>query len=71
MGKGPEIDIWCIGVTMLRCLNGHRCPLGTSHTSLQHLSDKTLDAILAIPFPGLQRKVAALLDMDGQKRMAY
>ena len=69
--KGPEVDVWCIGVAMLRCLVGKRCPLGTSHSSLQDLSDKVIDTVLTIPHQELRNIVASLLDMNGDKRMEH
>lgn len=68
--QGPEIDIWTIGVTLLRCLTGHKYPLGVSHTSLQHLADKTTDSLLSIPHKDFRRVLAGLLDMDGDARIS-
>lgn len=30
---GPELDIWCIGLTLLSLLTGRKYPIGTSHKS--------------------------------------
>jgi hypothetical protein len=30
---GPELDIWCIGLTILSLLTGRKYPIGTSHKS--------------------------------------
>lgn len=56
---------------MLRCLVGKRCPLGTSHSSLQDLSDKVIDTVLTIPHQELRNIIASLLDMNGDKRMEH
>ncbi|GAA98806.1 uncharacterized protein L969DRAFT_95488 [Mixia osmundae IAM 14324] len=66
---GPEIDIWCIGVTLLRCLTGQKYPLGISSNSLRHMSDKSIDALLSVEYRGLRRVLAGFLDMDGPTRM--
>ena len=55
---------------MLRCLTGHKYPLGVSHTSLQHLEDKTMDSLLSIPHKDFRRTLAGLLDMSGDVRIA-
>lgn len=68
---GPEIDIWTIGVTVLRCISGVKYPLGVQHTSLQHLADKTIDAVLSVKDRELRGILAGLLDMDGEKRMDF
>ncbi|GAA5820853.1 hypothetical protein JCM11251_001845 [Rhodosporidiobolus azoricus] len=66
---GPEIDIWCLGLTILRCLAPSKYPLGVSHTSLSSMSDKVVDSLLAIRDPHLRQVLAGLLNMDGVKRM--
>ncbi|GAA5985507.1 hypothetical protein JCM5350_004021 [Sporobolomyces pararoseus] len=66
---GPEIDIWCIGLTVLRCISSTKYPLGTSHASLQALSDKVVDALLAIPNSSLRQILSGFLNLSGTKRM--
>lgn len=68
---GPDIDIWTIGVTLLRCISGVKYPLGVQHTSLQHLEDKTIDAVLAVKDKDVKRLLAGLLDLNGEKRMEF
>ncbi|KAK9899379.1 hypothetical protein P389DRAFT_47874 [Cystobasidium minutum MCA 4210] len=68
---GPEIDIWTIGITILRCAIGVKYPLGVKHTSLQHLNDKCIDAVLSVQNKELRHILAGLLDMDGEKRMTF
>lgn len=65
---GPEIDVWCCGVTLLRCLTGKRCPVGTSHASLAHLGEKVTDALLTIPECPLRHALVGFLHLDGLKR---
>ncbi|GAA5951653.1 hypothetical protein JCM3765_005995 [Sporobolomyces pararoseus] len=66
---GPEIDIWCIGLTILRTISSTKYPLGTSHASLQALSDKVVDALLAIPNSPLRQILSGFLNLSGTKRM--
>ncbi|GAA6034748.1 hypothetical protein JCM8097_001150 [Rhodosporidiobolus ruineniae] len=66
---GPEIDIWCLGLTVLRCVRPEKYPLGPSHSSLQSMSDKVVDALLAVPDPHLRQVLAGFLNLDGRKRM--
>lgn len=66
---GPEVDAWTCGVTMLRCLTGARFPLGASHSSLRAMAIRTQRAVAAIQDAPMRERVAALLDMDGPKRM--
>lgn len=68
---GSEIDIWTIGVTLLRCISGIKYPLGVQHTSLQHLNDKTIDAVLNVSDRDLRALLAGLLDMNGEKRIEF
>lgn len=67
--QGPEIDIWCTGLTLLRCLAPNKYPLGVSHASLASLSDKVVDALLGIRDPSMRQVLAGFLHMDGKKRM--
>lgn len=69
--QGPEIDIWCLGLTLLRCLTPNKYPLGVSHSSLNALSDKIIDTLLAVQDVSLRRTIAGFLHMDGEKRMRY
>lgn len=69
--QGPEIDIWTIGMTILRCMIGVKYPLGVSHTSVQHMSDKTIDALLNVEDKPFRKVLAGLLDMDGERRMKF
>lgn len=66
---GPEVDAWTCGVTMLRCLTGARFPLGASHSSLRAMAIRAQRAVAAIQDPSMRERVAALLDMDGPRRM--
>ncbi|MCO5598587.1 hypothetical protein L7F22_052684 [Adiantum nelumboides] len=67
---GPEVDAWTCGVTMLRCLTGTRFPLGASHSSLRGMSIRAQRAVASIGDASMRDKVGALLDMDGNRRMA-
>ncbi|BGP43461.1 hypothetical protein JCM10449v2_007496 [Rhodotorula kratochvilovae] len=66
---GPEIDVWCVGLTVLRCVTPSKYPLGFAHTSLQSLADKVVDALLAVPDPQIRQVLAGFLHLDGTKRM--
>ncbi|CEQ42533.1 SPOSA6832_04355, partial [Sporobolomyces salmonicolor] len=66
---GPEIDIWCTGLTLLRCLTPNKYPLGISHTSLQSLADKVVDALLAVPDSSIRQTLAGFLLINGTRRM--
>ncbi|GAA5911221.1 hypothetical protein JCM5296_001324 [Sporobolomyces johnsonii] len=66
---GPEIDIWCTGLTLLRCLTSNKYPLGISHTSLQSLADKVVDALLAVPDASIRQILAGFLHINGTRRM--
>ena len=68
---GPEVDVWCIGVTLLRCVTGERYPLGINHTSIDHLAEKVRDACLMVEDDIMRRTLMGLLDMDGGHRMRY
>lgn len=69
LSQGPEVDIWCTGLSILRCLSPNKYPLGISHSSINALSDKVVDALLAIEDESMRRVLAGLLQMDGPKRM--
>ncbi|GAA5972868.1 hypothetical protein JCM11641_003980 [Rhodosporidiobolus odoratus] len=66
---GPEIDIWCVGLTLLRCLRPDKYPLGTSHASLQAIADKTVNALLGIKDSAIRQLLGSFLNPDGKKRM--
>lgn len=66
---GAEIDIWCAGLTVLRCLSTTRYPLGLGHASLQELADKVVDALLAVEDAQIRQVLAGFLHLDGVKRM--
>ncbi|GAA5844248.1 hypothetical protein JCM9279_001737 [Rhodotorula babjevae] len=66
---GPEVDAWCVGLTVLRCVTPSKYPLGIGHTSLQSLADKVVDALLTVPDAGIRQVLAGLLHLDGVKRM--
>ncbi|GAA5926525.1 uncharacterized protein JCM15063_000300 [Sporobolomyces koalae] len=66
---GPEIDIWCCGLTLLRCLSPTKYPIGTSHASYQAISDKVIDALLAVRDPSIRQVLAGFLQMSGRKRI--
>ncbi|GAA5887694.1 hypothetical protein JCM16303_003728 [Sporobolomyces ruberrimus] len=66
---GPEIDIWCIGLTILRTLSATKYPIGTSHASLQAMSDKVVDALLAVPDPSIRHVLSGYLNLSSSKRM--
>ncbi|KAL1408313.1 hypothetical protein Q8F55_005119 [Vanrija albida] len=42
---GPEIDIWCIALTMLSLLLQTRFPLGPTHTSRQVMRERAMDVL--------------------------
>lgn len=63
------MDIWCLGLTLLRCLTPTKYPLGIAHSSLFALSDKVVDALLTVADEPLRRTLAGLMQMDGAKRM--
>ncbi|RXK41639.1 CAMK/CAMKL protein kinase [Tremella mesenterica] len=42
---GPEIDIWCIGLTILSSLLQTRFPIGTSHKSLSVMNHRIKDRL--------------------------
>ncbi|KAJ9125329.1 hypothetical protein QFC22_000286 [Naganishia vaughanmartiniae] len=42
---GPELDIWCIGLTMLALLTGRRYPIGTSHTHLEVMAHNVKECL--------------------------
>lgn len=67
--RGPEIDAWTIGVTLLRCCLGIKYPLGIGHANIDAMANKTADACLAVEDRALRRILAGLLDMDGDKRV--
>jgi hypothetical protein len=79
--SGPELDIWTIGLTILRCWTGRRYPVGTNHSVLSVMQGRVADALAALPIAakeGEDRRLAkklkevlkGFLDMDGRKRMA-
>ncbi|CDZ96464.1 Serine/threonine protein kinase [Phaffia rhodozyma] len=40
---GPELDIWCVALTVLRCWTGRRYPLGTGHKNLTTMHGRAQD----------------------------
>ncbi|GAA5904215.1 hypothetical protein JCM8208_006803 [Rhodotorula glutinis] len=66
---GPEVDAWCVGLTVLRCVTPTKYPLGIGHTTLQSLADKVVDALLTVPDSAIRQVLAGLLHLDGVKRM--
>ena len=66
---GPEVDAWCVGLTVLRCVTPNKYPLGIGHASLQSLAEKVVDALLSVPDAGIRQVLAGLLHLDGVKRM--
>ncbi|GAA5993245.1 hypothetical protein JCM10908_004529 [Rhodotorula pacifica] len=66
---GPEVDVWCVGLTVLRCLVPERYPLGIGHTSLQSLADKVVTALLQVKDALIRQVLATFLQLDGVKRM--
>ncbi|SCV68169.1 BQ2448_290 [Microbotryum intermedium] len=66
---GPEVDIWCVGLTILRCLSPSKYPLGISHSSLSALSNKVVDALLVVKDDAMRQTLANLLELDGPARM--
>ncbi|GAA6014987.1 hypothetical protein JCM10207_008694 [Rhodosporidiobolus poonsookiae] len=66
---GPDVDVWCTGLTILRCLTPSKYPLGVSHTSLQAIADKVVDALLSIRDASIRQVLAGFLHLDGKKRM--
>ena len=67
---GPEVDIWCVGLTVLRCLTPHKYPLGINHSSLAAIQHRVTDSILTVANPEFRRMLTGLLDLDGDRRMA-
>lgn len=68
---GPEVDAWTCGVTLLRCLSGIRYPLGTSHTSPASMGARAKRVLQTLPPSQLLNDVAALLDLNPERRMRY
>lgn len=81
---GPELDIWCLALTMLSLLLQVRFPLGTHHTSLSEMGrnvqeclqqlDSTYPAAALKPeeqqdWAVVRRGVEAFLRIDGEDRM--
>ncbi|WFD25932.1 hypothetical protein MNAN1_000905 [Malassezia nana] len=66
---GPEVDAWTCGITLLRCLTGIRYPLGTSHTSPSSMGNRAKKMLAALPESQMRKDVAALLDINGERRM--
>lgn len=66
---GPEVDIWCLGLTILRCVSPHRYPLGLSHLSIQDLSDKIRHALRTVQDRQLRKILTAFLQIDSSTRM--
>ncbi|GJN94320.1 hypothetical protein Rhopal_007394-T1 [Rhodotorula paludigena] len=66
---GPEIDVWCVGLTILRCLTPSKYPLGIGHTTFQALADKVVDALLTVRDAPIRQVLAGFLHLDGRKRM--
>ncbi|GAA5863571.1 hypothetical protein JCM3774_006530 [Rhodotorula dairenensis] len=66
---GPEVDVWCVGLTVLRCLVPERYPLGIGHTSLQSIADKVVTALLQVKDASVRQVLAMFLQLDGPKRM--
>lgn len=67
---GPEIDVWCCGLTVLRCLTGRRCPIGLSHASLGDMGEKVADALLSIADLPMRTTLAGFLQLNGLYRWA-
>lgn len=66
---GPEVDIWCVGLTLLRCLTPQKYPLGIAHSSLPAIQAKVTDALLSVANEELRGILAGLLSMNGERRM--
>lgn len=66
---GPEVDVWCCGITLLRCLTGQRCPIGTAHASLSEMRQKIADALLSLCDSPIRATVADFLSFDSSKRL--
>ncbi|KAM0790425.1 hypothetical protein ACM66B_003306 [Microbotryomycetes sp. NB124-2] len=66
---GPEVDIWCVGLTLLRCLTPNKYPLGIAHSSLKALGDKVIDSLLGVEDDLMRQTLAGFLHMDGVTRM--
>ncbi|KAK4049305.1 hypothetical protein OIV83_004242 [Microbotryomycetes sp. JL201] len=66
---GPEVDVWCVGLTLLRCLTPNTYPLGIAHSSLKALGDKVIDSLLGIEDDTMRQTLAGFLHMDGATRM--
>lgn len=61
--------MWCVGLTVLRCLVPERYPLGIGHTSLQSIADKVVTALLQVKDASIRQVLAMFLQLDGHKRM--
>ena len=73
---GPEVDVWCVALTALRCWTGKRYPLGTSHTNLAVMKGRVDDALASVDVgrakeggKELRETLRSFLDMDGERRM--
>ncbi|KAK4047102.1 hypothetical protein OIO90_006304 [Microbotryomycetes sp. JL221] len=66
---GPEIDVWCVGLTLLRCLTPHKYPLGISHSSLKAMSDKVVDSLCLVQDDDMRQLLSGFLHMDGNERI--
>ncbi|KAJ9105934.1 hypothetical protein QFC20_004172 [Naganishia adeliensis] len=42
---GPELDIWCIGLTLLSLLTGRQYPIGTSHKYLDVMAQSAAECV--------------------------
>lgn len=67
--QGPEVDIWCLGLTLLRCLTPNKYPLGIAHTSVTAISDKVAGALLSVEDETMRRTLTGFMVMSGKGRM--
>lgn len=70
---GPEVDIWCIGITMLRCLAGYRFPIGPKHNSVSGMMARLdrifgLEQMLTCP---LRKVLTGLMELKTEDRLTY
>lgn len=80
---GPEVDAWCIALTILRCWTGRRYPVGTGHKALTVMRGRVEDVLGLVSHQVMNSEDAAkraaerqlretlrgLLDLDGERRM--
>jgi serine/threonine protein kinase len=80
---GPEVDAWCIALSVLRCWTGRRYPLGIGHKALSVMRGRVEDVLALVSRDvmdsedevkrdaerELRETLRGLLDFDGGRRM--